>query len=388
MRARVLALLLPFFLPLQLLAIPAWARMTGASCNTCHMTPTLQLTFTGQEFLRNGHRLEPVGFDKADAQWQNYLSMEWDLGATKAPGTAVSVAQPSAAVFAGGPLSEHLSFKAEADVTFSGGGQASDLALDSAYLQYNQAIPSGFVSIRAGQLYPEVLQIWGVVQPGSDQFFGDTLGGAGLKGNATTAFSAAQGLDAKVELHDWTFAGGLLNGAAANLPDGRGYHNDTYLSAMYRFRKWLAVGAFRFDGTYNVYATDGDPTTPFLFMDRYDTNALFATFMGQRWRLTAVGFGGKDQVDVDGTAVRNGGAYLLGTYNLTDRFGVYARVDTYKPDRSQPGNQVRQQLVGVNGFLHLSDHSGSRWALEYSRTTLAAAGTTEDQLSASLFWAF
>ena len=388
MRKRVLALLLPFFIPLQLLAIPAWARMTGASCNTCHMTPTLQLTFTGREFLRNGHRLEPTGFDKADAKWANYLSVEWDLAATKPAGEAVSVSQPTAEVFAGGPISEHLSFKTEADVTFSGNGQSSDIGLDSAYLQYNQAIPQGFVAVRAGQLYPEVLQVWGVVQPGNDQFFGDTLDGAGLKGNATTAFSAGQGLDVKVDLNSWIFAGGLLNGAASNLPDGKGYHNDSYLSAMYQFKKWLVLGAYRFNGTYNVYQTDGDTTTPFLFLDKYDTNALFATVTGQRWRVTAVGYGGHDQVDVDGTKIRNGGTYLLGTYNLTDTLGAYARVDTYKPDQSQPGNLVRQQLIGVNGFLHLSDTSGSRWALEYSRVQLEASNSVANQVSASIFWAF
>ena len=388
MRTRALALLLPFLLPLQLMAIPAWARLTGASCNTCHMTPTLQLTFQGREFLRNGHRLEPAGFDKADAKWDNYLSMEWDLGAAKTPGSSVSVDQPAAEIFAGGPISEHLSFKGEVDITFSGNGQSSDLAVDNAYLQYNQVIPGGFISARAGQIYPEVVQIWGVVQPGSDQFFGDTLGGAGLKGNATTAFSSNQGFDVKVDLNSWIFAGGLLNGAATNTPADKGYHNDSYFSAMYQFKKWLALGAYHFNGSYNVYQTDGDTTTPFLFLDRYDTNALFATATGQRWRVTAVGYGGRDQVAADGTKIRNGGSYLLGTYNFTDTLGVYARADAYKPDRSQPGNLVRQQMVGVNGFLHLSDRSGSRWALEYSRVTLEASDTTTNQVAASLFWIF
>lgn len=388
MRARMLALLLPFFLPLQLLAIPAWARMTGASCNTCHMTPTLQLTYAGREFLRNGHRLEPTQFDKADARWDNYLSMEFDLEASKTPGNSVSVSQPTAEIFSGGPISDHLSFKSEVDITFSGNGQSSDIALDNAYLQYNQAIPNGFVSVRAGQFYPEVLQIWGVVQPGNDQFFGDSLGSAGLKGNATTPFSANQGLDVKVDLNSWIFAGGMLNGAATNLPSNKGYHNDTYLSAMYQFKKLLAVGVYRFDGTYNVYQTDGDPTTPFLFMDKYNTNALFATLTGEKWRFTVAGYGGQDQVDADGTKIRNGGSYLIGTYNFTDTLGVYLRRDDYKPDRSQPGNLVRQNLIGVNGFLHLSDKSGSRWALEFSRVELEASSTVTNQLSASLFWIF
>jgi hypothetical protein len=82
--------------------------------------------------------------------------------------------------------------------------------------------------------------------------------------------------------------------------------------------------------------------------------------MGEKWRVTASGYQGKDEVDATGTTVKNGGAYLLGAYSFTDLFGAYARADVYKADRSLSGNLIRRQLVGINGFLHLSNHTGAR----------------------------
>lgn len=77
--------------------------------------------------------------------------------------------------------------------------------------------------------------------------------------------------------------------------------------------------------------------------------------MGEKWRVTASGYQGKDEVDATGTTVKNGGAY-----SFTDLFGAYARADVYKADRSLSGNLIRRQLVGINGFLHLSNHTGAR----------------------------
>ena len=47
-------------LPSQLHAIPAWSRLTGAPCSSCHATPTWQLNKDGLAFLQNGHRIDPL----------------------------------------------------------------------------------------------------------------------------------------------------------------------------------------------------------------------------------------------------------------------------------------------------------------------------------------
>jgi hypothetical protein len=379
--------LVPMGLSLPLRAIPAWARLTGSACNACHMTPTLQLTRQGEEFLRNGHRLEATKYDPKDISFNNYASMDWEFSASRVSGQATSVSQPTVNVFTGGALSERLSFFAEADITFSGNGQQSDNSIDQAYLQYNQPVGDGFVALRGGRIAPNILHAMGLGQPGNDQFFGDTLGAGGLKGNAVTPWESNQGVDLQLNMGPWQIAAGMLNGPANNLPQDKGYHNDSFFSAQYNFTK-VSLGAYHFTGNYHVYTTDGDPTSGFLFTDRYTTDQVFVKVFGEKWRITASGYQGRDEVDELGTKVKNGGGYLLGAYSFTDTFGAYARADVYKADRSLTANQIRQQLVGVNGFLHMSNHTGARWSFEYSRATYAALDSTNNQLSALVMWVF
>jgi hypothetical protein len=58
-------------------ALPQWARRYNVNCSTCHAWPSEQLTATGLDFLRRGHRLKGDGFDKdlthllsAHVEWQ------------------------------------------------------------------------------------------------------------------------------------------------------------------------------------------------------------------------------------------------------------------------------------------------------------------------------
>ncbi|HUL49615.1 MAG TPA: hypothetical protein VLT79_06320, partial [Gemmatimonadales bacterium] len=48
--------------------VPSFVRMTGYTCNQCHMTwtPTPDFTFTGQKFRMNAYR-EPFIADKIEA---------------------------------------------------------------------------------------------------------------------------------------------------------------------------------------------------------------------------------------------------------------------------------------------------------------------------------
>ncbi len=59
------ALLLLLGTSIPMLAVPAWARLTGVSCADCHAVPTLQLTAMGLEFQRNGARLDPTSLDES-----------------------------------------------------------------------------------------------------------------------------------------------------------------------------------------------------------------------------------------------------------------------------------------------------------------------------------
>ncbi len=63
--------------PATSFAVPAWSRQAGMSCYGCHATPTMQLTKTGLDYLKNGHRAEALKFTEDDMKWDNYLSLVW-----------------------------------------------------------------------------------------------------------------------------------------------------------------------------------------------------------------------------------------------------------------------------------------------------------------------
>ena len=155
--------------PKPSLAIPAWSRLTGSNCSSCHATPTLQLTPFGLDFLRNGHRLEaaPAQFDASAVKWDNYLSLVWKFRAyteeNKKPSSQFE--QHSFSIYTGGPLSENLSYFTEMYLNENTGstagsnvvqGDAARKKLAEAFLQYNQPVGSGFLAIRAGEILPEI----------------------------------------------------------------------------------------------------------------------------------------------------------------------------------------------------------------------------------------
>lgn len=389
---RRLAMLVAILLPAPLMAIPAWARLTGASCGTCH-TPTRQLTFQGLEFLRKGHRLEETKFEKTDQKLENYMSLYVEDQISKETGSTAQMDDPAAALFSGGALNSNLSYFAEVDfLPPDEAGQNGGVVLDQGYLQYSASVlpGDGFLSVRAGRILPEVLRAWTMSAPGADQFT-EALDGAGLKGNTTTLFSSQKGVDVKASFSRWEVAAGILNGSATgangSLPSDHGNRNDFFLSGMWNITKTgTAVGFIHFDGRFVDFADPADPATEYL--DGYTQDGLLVRAFLDKWRFSGGYFQGRDQTSILDTHSTNRTAYGLVNYDFTPTLGVYARVDAYDPDRDQRFDNIRQGLLGVSGWFKLEGLGAGRWAVEYSHTQLVASDTRSNKVSLQFNWAF
>ena len=219
---RIFRLLVLLLMPLQLMAIPAWSRLTGAKCSSCHATPTWQLTPVGLEFLKNGHRSEALKLEAADQKWDNYLSLVWKgraygdsldsmrTGNATIQKPATNFEQHSFSLYTGGALSERFSYFTELYLSENTGsavganvvqGDAARKKLAEAFLQFNQPLGKDlFLAVRAGEILPGVLHVFGVGARSAEQravVLNDPLPAANAFSaqNTFRPFSRQQGVD-------------------------------------------------------------------------------------------------------------------------------------------------------------------------------------------------
>jgi hypothetical protein len=222
-----------FLLPQESAAVPAWSRLTGSTCNSCHATPTWQLTPFGLSFLRNGHRLEatPAKFDLGIQKWDNYLSLVWKFRAYDEEDQRVAsqLEQHSFSIYTGGALSERFSYFTEMYLSENTGKTAeggsfttatdgvvqedgSRKKLAEAFIQYNQPIGKGFLAVRAGEILPEIIHVFGAGARSGEQralVLNDKANAA----NPYKPFNRQQGVDAKLNLEPVEIAVGVVNGS-------------------------------------------------------------------------------------------------------------------------------------------------------------------------------
>lgn len=214
---RYLALVaLALLAPAATYAIPAWSRGAGASCSACHATPTWQLNATGLDFLKSGHRAEPFTMpDEID--WKTYLSLIWKGRAwyenldsartgnanTQKPRT--NLEQHSFALYTGGPISERFSYFTEIYLSentgsTSGGnivqGEAARKKLAEAFLQYNHPLTEDqetYLAVRAGEILPAILHVFGVGARSAEQRDGSLYGWARTSAGQQWEFTSTDG---------------------------------------------------------------------------------------------------------------------------------------------------------------------------------------------------
>lgn len=436
---KMLRYLAPLLLgSVQLLAIPAWSRLTGSACNMCHATPTWQLNSNGLEFLKNGHRLEAAKVDKKDQTLNNYISLVWKgraywdkldsqrTGNANTQKPANNFEQHSFSLYTGGALSERFSYFTELYLnentgSTSGGnivqGDAARKKLAEAFLQFNQPLnDKAFLSVRAGEILPGILHVFGVGARSAEQRalpLNDALqAAANTPQNQYKPFSRQQGMDVTLNSahSESSLAFGIVDGSAANVTnsiDSDG-HKDWYASALWSFDKaQSAVGLFHYDGSFANYATANDFSTTLNFNNKFTKDGLLFRYLGSDWRVVAAYFTGEETVNLGAGALtpatfvsgktKNKGYYGLVDYNFSDTFGVYARYDYLDPNTSVGSNDVKMVLLGVNGMLYMSENTGARWNVEYTEkeawnsANASVPGTLklkDKKIFAQITWAF
>lgn len=369
---------------IQLLAVPAWARLTGQSCNACHATPTMQLTPMGLEFLANGHRTEATKVDPKDQKLENYFSLlfkgrvyanksdKTDMATVQKPSTQFE--QHSMSIYSGGALSDRFSYFSEIYLNENTGstsganivqGDGSRKKMAEAFLQYNQPINKDtFLAIRGGEILPGILHVFGVGARSAEQR-ALVLDGASVGTNPYKPYNRQMGMDATVVNKQFELALGVLNGSAGTNQIDADNHKDIFASALWKFDSHeSALGIYHYSGQFTNYTAAGDSSTAILFDNKFDRTGILARFLRDNWRVVGVYFTGKETFNAAGLEAKNKGYYALVDFNFNDSFGIFVRTDYFKPRDDQDAD-TKQFLVGLNGMLYQTEKTGARWNLEY-----------------------
>lgn len=206
---------------MQLHAIPAWNRLTEAPCSSCHATPTWQLNKGGLDFLRNGHRLNPIQVASKDLKLENLFSLIFKTrvladyrdnartGLSNTPRPTTQFEQHSMSIYSGGGVGDRVSYFAEVYLSENTGatsgsnvvqGDAARTKLAEAFLMYSLPIggKENFLRFRGGQILSEILHVLGVGARSAEQR--SIVLNDALAGNANTfrPFDRQQGLEAEV----------------------------------------------------------------------------------------------------------------------------------------------------------------------------------------------
>jgi hypothetical protein len=403
-------------------AIPAWSRSEATACSSCHATPTWQLTGVGLDFLKNGHRNEPFKHNNSAMKWDNYFSLLWKARAyndrlddaktgnanTQRPST--NLEQHSFALYTGGSLSERFSYFTEIYLSentgaTSGGnigqGDAARKKLAEAFLQYNHPLADGtFLAARAGEILPAIIHMFGVGARSIEQraiVMNDALAG---NSNTYRPFSRQQGLDLTLCGKHYEVAVGLVNGSDTSTTNSldADSHKDIYVSGLYNFdEQESGVGVFHYDGRFANYTVKQDFSTPLLFHNKFHRTGLLGRFVRDKWRIVGTYFMGEETLNAAKMKADNQGYYILGDYNFSERFGLFARYERLDPNKDLARNETTQIIFGGNSLLYATMKSGARLSVEYSIRnsyqggTIAAAGTTkytDHRLYTQLTWGF
>lgn len=416
----VLALLAPA----SAFAVPAWSRGEGTACSTCHATPTWQLTSVGLDFLKNGHRSEPTKYNKANQKLDNYISLLWKYrfyndrldsdraGNSNTQRPKTNFEQHSFALYTGGPLSERFSYFTEIYLSENTGatsgpnvtqGDASRKKLAEAFIQYNhplQLAGNSFLAVRAGEIVPEIVHVFGVGARSAEQRsipLNDALAG---NTNTYRPFSRQQGLDATVHAGHYEATVGLVNGSDTSTTNSidADSHKDWYASAMMTFdEQESGVGVFHYNGKFSNYTVKQDFSTSLLYKNDFYRTGLMGRFIRDNWRLVGTYWMGEETVNAALAKASNRGYYGLIDYNFTESLGAYLRYDHLDPNTDLKRNESSMVLVGLNGLLFSNLRSGARWQVEYSVResyqggaimTLGSTKYQDHRLYSQITWGF
>lgn len=352
-------------------AVPAWSRRYGAPCGMCHASPGLQLTATGLDFLRRGHRLQDDTFDKDLA---NLLAVhvEWTY-TKKDKEPAPPFETPDLHLHAGGAISSH--FSTYGDVTLNGG------VIETLMLQFTEEQgKESYFTARIGKISPTVIRNYGngLMTSASTPL---ALTDATLGDNPFAPARESFGLDVGQRWKRLFIQAGVLNGEDLPGQAAVNNHKDFFATAeVTATDQPTGIGLYYYRGGYDL----GDLAAPTLF-DRYDRASVFGNYTLDKVRLAGAYVFGKDRVQtLAERKIRGFYAQLDG--HPRDWVAPFARYDWVKTDQAEAPLRTWKITLGSAFRLFESDVTAGRGVLELYRKN--EAGVESNGVLVNLLWAF
>ena len=351
-------------------AVPAWSRRYGFSCGMCHAYPSLQLTGTGLDFLRRGHRLQD---DKFDKDLTNLLSVHGEWTYTKQEKEPAPFESPDAHLHAGGAISSH--FSTYADVTLNGGD------LETLMLQFTKEHgDESYFTARIGKISPTIVRNYGngLIASASAPL---VLTDATLADNPFTPARESFGIDIAQRWKGLFVQTGVLNGEDVPGQASVNGHKDFFASAeVTASGQPTGVGLYYYRAGYDL----GDPEVATLF-DRYDRTGVFGNYTRDKLRLAGAYVFGKDRVQTLSER-RIRGFYVQLDGHPGDWGAPFARYDWVKTEVADESERSWKVTVGSAFRLFESDITAGRAVLELYRKSEAAEEA--NGVMVNLLWAF
>lgn len=330
-------------------AIPMWSRRYGVACNYCHAYPSLQLTATGVDFLRRGHRIEGDSLDK-DLTHLLSVHTEWTYEARERETTSFET--PTFHVHAGGAFSSAFSGYVDATINEE---------LEAAYLQYTRERGSDlYFTARAGKVSPTLVRIYGnglVASASTPLIVTDAL----LGQNPFTPARDSFGVDVAGRWKSFFVQTGIVNGEDVEGQAAVKNHKDIYATGEFALPDGISgVGLYYYRGGYDL----GEAATGFLF-DRYDRKGVVANWTRDRFRLGGAYLYGRDRVStLSDRKIR--GYYAQLDVQPADWLVPFARYDQVKTEDEEGAERIRKATIGCAFRLYQSEITAGRLVLEAS----------------------
>lgn len=339
----------PFFLTSPASAVPMWSRRYGMACGSCHASPGLQLTDTGLDFLRRGHRLDGDAFDK-DFTHLVTAHGEWEYEVQKGESTAFS--NPEFHLHAGGALSNYVS--AYVDVNLNEDFEAIYAQLTKSFGE------TTYLTARGGKFPPVLIRNYGLglMASASNPLIVTDIT---LDENPFTPSRDSSGLSFAARVKSFFFETGVVNGEDSPTATVAN-HKDVYATAEYTVPDQVSgVGLYYYRGGYDIAVPLGG-----LEFDRYDRQGVFANFTQDKFRVAGAYLRGKDRI-TSLTDRRIRGYYIQADGYPVDWVAPFVRFDDVRTEIDAVSARTRKATVGCAFRLYETEIGGGRVVIEASR---------------------
>ena len=351
-------------------AVPMWARRYGVPCSTCHAWPSQQLTSTGLDFFRRGHRFKGDGFDK-DLTHLLSAHVEWEWDYQEHQDNPFN--SPVFHFHAGGALTSMFSGYLDANVNND---------IESAYLQYTREQGDDvYFTARGGRFVPTLIRNYGsglLTGPSNPLILGSTV----VDANPFTPTRPSLGVDVGGRWQALFVQTGVLNGEDVAGQASVGHHKDFYATGEIALPDGISgIGLYYFRGGYDL----GDPAAAPLVFDSYDRTGIFANWTRDRFRVAGAFLTGKDHL----TAIADRkihGYFVQLDGHPSSWWAPFLRYDDTTTRLETGSDHIQQGTVGVSFQLYGGDVQSARLAVEASRRRELGADTNSGIVN--LLWIF